>query len=79
MADFGDPSDIADGKGKGVKDEIEVSSVNGQKENTGLGTDLGCVWGCGEHNEFSIYVSRLVPETILDTEGQGNTKKSLSV
>lgn len=48
MADFGDPSDMADGEGKGVKDEIEVSSVNGQKENTGLGTDMGCVgvvWG----------------------------------
>lgn len=35
---------MADGEGKGVKDEIEVSSVNGQKVNTGLGTDLGCVW-----------------------------------
>lgn len=49
--------------------EAEVSSLSGWAENTGLGANLGCAHGGGEHDELSIFVSRKVLETALDTKG----------
>lgn len=68
---------MADREGKEVKVEIEVFSVSGWKENTGVETALGCVHGSGEHDEFSVYVSTRVLQTILETKGQGSNRTVL--
>lgn len=73
MADFRDSSDMADGEEKGVKVEVEVSSLRGWM---GLGADFGCVHRCGNMMS-SASVFRGVGETPLDTKNQGSNQAVL--
>lgn len=61
---------------KRVKVEVEVSSLRGWMESTGVGADFGWVHGCGSMMS-SASVFRGVGETTLATEGQGSNQAVL--